>query len=299
MKYLTSNEIAEKWDISDRQVRAYCFSGRILGCFLEGKTWMIPEDATKPLRQKRTVKKYKNLLEILKEEKEHKIKGRIYHKLQIEMTYNSNHIEGSKLTHDQTSLIFETKTLGATNQATKIDDIIETVNHFKCIDYVIDNADKKLTESFIKQLHFIFKQNTSDSSLSWFKVGDYKTLENEVGGNETTRPSDVKNEISTLLDFYNSKKNIKIEDVIDFHHKFESIHPFQDGNGRIGRLIILKQCLRHDLVPILIKDDFKEFYYRGLKEYKYQKGYLIDTCLHGQDIFKSYLEYFKIKYKKD
>jgi len=296
MEYLSSKEIANKWNITDRQVRSYCKSGRVSGCFLNGKIWMIPENATKPQRFKRSVIKDKDLLKILKEEKEFKIKGRIYHKLQVEMTYNSNHIEGSQLTHDQTILIFETMTLGVINKNIKIDDIIETVNHFKCIDYIIDNAEKKLTETFIKQIHYILKQNTSDSFLNWFKVGDYKILENEVGGNITTSPSNVKKEMFDLLNTYNSKEVINIEDIIDFHQKFETIHPFQDGNGRVGRLIILKECLKNKIVPILIRDDFKDFYYRGLKEYKDQKGYLIDTCLHGQDIFKTYLDYFKIKY---
>lgn len=296
MKYLTSNEIAKRWNISDRQVRSYCSGGRVVGSFLNGKTWMIPESATKPNRQKRTVLTRKNLLTALKEEKAVRLSGRIYHKLQIEFTYNSNHIEGSKLTHDQTRFIFETKTLGATNGNTNVDDIIETVNHFKCIDFIIDNANKKLTESFIKQLHLILKENTSNSFLSWFKVGDYKLLENEVGGIETTAPANVKKEIMILLKEYNSKQHIDIKDIIDFHQKFEVIHPFQDGNGRVGRLIMFKECLKHNIVPILIKDDFKAFYYRGLKEYKNEKGYLIDTCLHGQDIVKTYLDYFKIKY---
>lgn len=296
MIYLKSQEIAKLWNISDRQVRTYCSDGRIQDAFLNGKTWMIPENAEKPKRQKRQILADRNLLFCLKEEKEHQLHGRIYHKLQIEFTYNSNHIEGSQLTHDQTRMIFETNTIGVSTKATNIDDIIETANHFKCIDYVIDCANKKLNESFIKQLHYILKQNTSDSRLSWFKVGDYKLMPNEVGGKETLQPEKVKEATQKILNEYNSKDKHSIEEIIDFHYKFESIHPFQDGNGRVGRLIMLKECLKNNIVPILIKDEFKDFYYRGLSEYKYEKGYLIDTCLHGQDIVKSFLDYFRIKY---
>lgn len=296
MKYLTSAEIAKKWNVSERSVRNYCASGRILGCYLNGKTWLIPENSLKPLRNKRRVLTYKNLLNSLVEEKEFRIKGRIYHKLQIEFTFNSNHIEGSQLTHEQTKLIFETNTLGVTKTSTKIDDIVETMNHFKCIDFVIDNAKRKLSESMIKQLHYLLKQNTSDSFLSWFNVGDYKLRENEVGGHSTVEPNFVGEAMKELIKNYNSKEKVAIEDIIDFHYQFETIHPFQDGNGRIGRLIMLKECLKNNIVPILIKDEFKNFYYRGLSEYKTQKGFLIDTCLHGQDICKTYLDYFKIKY---
>lgn len=296
MKYLTSLEIANIWNVSERSVRNYCAQGRVLGSFLNGKTWLIPEDAKKPSRNKRTSNKQLNLLETLKRERNARLKGGIYHRFQVEFTYNSNHIEGSKLTHDQTALIFETKTIGQMSGNTKVDDIIETVNHFKCIDYIIDFADKKLTEAFIKQLHLILKSNTADSFLNWFKVGDYKLLPNEVGETQTVSPENVKAEIKALLEQYNSIEHITIEDIIYFHYKFESIHPFQDGNGRVGRLIMLKECLKHNIVPILIQDEFKSFYYRGLKEYKRQKGYLVDTCLHGQDIIKTYLDYFKIDY---
>ena len=296
MKYLKSQEIAKLWNVSDRQVRTYCSEGRIKDVFLNGKTWMIPENAEKPKRQERHGSNGRNLLRCLKEEKEHQLHGGIYHKFQIEFTYNSNHIEGSQLTHDQTRMIFETNTIGALAKGTNVDDIIETANHFKCIDYVIDYSNKKLTESFIKQLHYILKQNTSDSRLSWFKVGDYKLMPNEVGGKETVKPERVKEEMGKLLNEYNLNDNHSIEEIIDFHHKFELIHPFQDGNGRVGRLIMLKECLKNNIVPILIKDEFKDFYYRGLSEYKYERGYLIDTCLHGQDIVKSFLDYFKIKY---
>ena len=295
-KYLTSSEIAKIWNLSERSVRNYCNHGKVPGAILNGKIWLIPQEAQKPKRQVRFSNKAMKLSEILKEEKQSSLKGGIYHKIQIEMTYNSNHIEGSKLTHDQTRYIYETKTIGISNTNVKVDDIIETVNHFRCIDLVIDAANYKLSESFIKQLHFVLKSGTSDAAKPWFKVGDYKALPNEVGGQGTVEPKNVKHEMTKLLSEYNSKTNITIEDIIEFHKKFEEIHPFQDGNGRVGRLIMFKECLRNNFVPIIILDEFKEFYYRGLKEWKYEKGYLIDTCLYGQDIVKTYLDYFYIKY---
>jgi len=222
--------------------------------------------------------------------------GGIYHKLQIEMTYNSNHIEGSRLTHDQTRYIYETKTIGITDESVNIDDIIETSNHFRCVDLAIESAKYKLSESLIKQFHFILKSGTSDSRKSWFKIGDYKMIDNEVGGNDTCPVSEVKHRLVELIKSYNSKSNVTIYDIIEFHYEFELIHPFQDGNGRVGRLIMLKECLKHNIVPIIINDELKLFYYRGLKEYKTEKGYLIDTCLYGQDIVKKYLDYFKISY---
>lgn len=296
MKYLTCQEIASKWKVSERSVRNYCNQGRVPGSIKNGKTWMIPENATKPIREIRHSIKNRTLLNILKEEKNQKIQGGIYHKLQIEMTYNSNHIEGSKLTHDQTKYIYETKTIGFINENINVDDIIETSNHFSCVDLVIDSAEKKLSESFIKQLHFVLKTGTSDSRKSWFKIGDYKLMDNEVGGESTCPANEVKNKIKELLNEYNLKQKIKIEDIIEFHYQFEKIHPFQDGNGRIGRLIMLKECLRHNIVPMIINEELKFFYYRGLKEYRFVKGYLIDTCLFAQDIVKTYLDYFKIKY---
>ena len=289
MKYLSTTEIATLWGISERSVRDYCNKGRVIGAILEGKTWRIPKDATMPKRQKRTSNKSRTLLDMLKEEKDSKLKGGIYHKLQIEMTYNSNHIEGSKLTHDQTRLIFETKTIGIYDEAIKVDDIIETTNHFRCIDLAITSAKTKLTESLIKQFHYTLKNNTSDQEKTWFRVGDYKLLVNEVGGLDTCPPEKVKERLVTLLNDYNSKNNITIYDIIEFHYEFERIHPFQDGNGRVGRLIILKECLKHNIVPFIITEQIKDFYYRGLKNYKYEKGYLNDACLTGQDIVKSYL----------
>ena len=296
MKHLTTSEISKKWGISERSIRNYCNNGRVIGAYLEGKTWLIPENAEKPKRQVRHSLKNRTLLQVLIDEKENKISGGIYHKLQIAMTYNSNHIEGSKLSYDQTRYIFETKTIGITNELINVDDIIETSNHFRCIDLAIDLAKQKLNESIIKQFHFLLKSSTSDSRKSWFKVGDYKMIENEVGGIETCSPENVYKEMKQLIKEYNSKKHITINDIVEFHYKFEKIHPFQDGNGRVGRLIMFKECLKHNLVPIIINEELKYFYYRGLKEYKNQKGYLIDTCLFGQDIVKKYLDYFKIKY---
>lgn len=296
MKYLTSNEIAKLWNISERSVRDYCSKGRVVGAYLNGKTWMIPENATKPVRQIRHSNKKYGLLDVLVKEKESQIKGGIYHKLQIEMTYNSNYIEGSKLTHEETRYIYETNTIGIKNKAVKIDDIIETVNHFKCIDLAIDFATKKLSESFIKQLHRILKTGTSDSKEPWFMVGDYKLLPNEVGGRATTDPKDVKKEMKKLIDAYNKKANHTFEEIVKFHVNFERIHPFQDGNGRVGRLIAFKECLKNNLVPFIILDSKKGFYYRGLKNWDQETGLLIGTCLDGQDTVKTYLDYFKIQY---
>lgn len=296
MKYLTSKEISKNWKISDRSVRNYCQQGRVPGSFLDGKIWMIPEEASKPIRQIRHIVKERTLLDVLLDEKSNHLKGGIYHRLQIEMTYNSNHIEGSKLSHDQIKHIFETKTIGIVDGTINVDDIIETVNHFACIDLVIDLAKTKLNESIIKQLHFVLKSGTFDSMKPWFKVGDYKIIENEVGGMATTLASKVKEEVKKLLAWYNSLDKITIESIIEFHKRFEAIHPFQDGNGRVGRLIMLKECLKYNFVPILITDEYKQFYYRGLREWDNEKGYLLETCFFGQDIMKKYLDYFKIKY---
>lgn len=298
MKYLTSSEISLKWNISERSVRNYCNKGRVIGAILNGKTWLIPENAEKPKREKKRSIVKRTLLQILLDEKEVQMSGGIYHKLQIEMTYNSNHIEGSKLTYDQTRYIYETKTIGFNNESIKVDDIIETTNHFRCVDLAIDSANYKLTESLIKQFHYILKSGTSDSRKSWFKIGDYKMMDNEVGGSDTCPVNEVKAKMTDLLKRYNSKTKITIEDIIDFHYEFEKIHPFQDGNGRVGRLIMMKECLKNNIVPIIINEDLKLFYYRGLKEYKNIKGFLVDTCLFGQDIVKTYLDYFKIEYEE-
>ena len=296
MKYLSVAEIAKKWEVSERSVRNYCAEGRVDGAFLTGKTWNIPETAQKPQRINNCVPAPQMLCDILKSEKNSRLKGGIYHKIQIELTYNSNHMEGSRLTHDQTKYIFETNTIGITNENLRVDDIIETANHFRCIDEIIDNAKNKLSEKLIKNLHFILKTGTSDSKKSWFAVGDYKKLPNEVGGVETTQPEAVEEELKKLLTAYNAKENITFEDIIDFHVQFERIHPFQDGNGRVGRLIMFKECLKHNIVPFIIEDDIKLFYYRGLTEWSNEKGYLMDTCLSAQDKFKKHLNYFRIKY---
>ena len=233
------------------------------------------------------------ILQTLREEKAAKISGGLYHELQVRMTYNSNHIEGSRLTEDQTRLIFETNTLDA-GDGVPVDDILETVHHFRAIDYVIDCADDVLTEEIIKELHFILKRDTKDSTLDWFAVGDYKKRPNVVGGRETTKPKDVPARMKALLDAYNAKSAVTIQDIIAFHAAFEQIHPFQDGNGRVGRLIALKECLRFNIVPFLIEDSKKAFYYRGLSEWDNEKGWLTDTCLDGQDTFKRLLGMFEL-----
>ncbi|UTC65814.1 Fic family protein [Treponema sp. OMZ 788] len=296
MKYISVKETAKHWKISERSVRNYCLQGRIAGALLEGKTWKIPSDVEKPHRKTRHTAKQDTLLSFLKREKDAGLKGGIYHKIQIDLTYNSNHIEGSKLTHEQTRFIFETRTLGVTDEVVRVDDIVETVNHFHCIDLIIEGAHTKLSESFIKQLHYILKYGTTDSRKSWFKVGDYKMLENEAGGDETTKPSDVASEMKSLLMEYNSKSAITFDDILDFHVRFEAIHPFQDGNGRIGRLIMFKECLKHNIVPFIITEELKIYYYRGIKNWKNERGYLRDTCLTGQDLMKQCLDYFGIMY---
>lgn len=296
IEYISVEEASKIWDLSIRSVRNYCAQGRVPGALLDGKTWKIPSNTEKPGRKTRHVNKEPTLLEVLKREKDSSLKGGIYHKIQIDLTYNSNHIEGSRLSHEQTRFIFETKTLGITDDAVKVDDIVETVNHFRCIDLAIEGANTKLSESFIKQLHYILKTGTTDAQKSWFKVGDYKMIENEVGGSETVKPEDVAAEMKSLLADYNSKSEITFDDILDFHVRFESIHPFQDGNGRVGRLIMFKECLKHNIVPFIITEELKMFYYRGIKEWKNERGYLRDTCLTGQDAMKVNLNYFGIKY---
>ena len=298
MKYISVAEAAKKWGVSERSVRGYCAGGKIGGAFLTGKTWNIPETAKKPDRINKKTDAPKTLLTLLKAEKAAKLHGGIYHKIQIDLTYNSNHIEGSRLTHDQTRYIFETNTIGVSDGAVKVDDVVETANHFKCIDMVIDSANYALSEAFIKQLHAVLKSGTSDSRLDWFVVGDYKRLPNEVGGMDTTAPENVGTEIKKLLAEYNSIANKTFDDLLDFHYRFERIHPFQDGNGRVGRLLLFKECLRNNIVPFIIEDDLKMFYYRGLKEWRNERGYLRDTCLSAQDRFKKYLDYFRIPYNQ-
>lgn len=296
MRYLSVAETAKRWDISERSVRNYCAHGRVPGAFLTGKTWNVPEDAAKPLRANQKENKPKTLLSILQEEKKSKYSGGIYHKTQIDLTYSSNHMEGSRLTHDQTRYIFETNTISVENETLNVDDVIETANHFRCIDMIIDNVKSALSEKFIKALHLILKSGTSDSRLEWFSVGDYKKRPNEAGGMPTAMPEEAADKMKALLTEYNGKEEKTFEDVLDFHVKFERIHPFQDGNGRVGRLIMFKECLKYNIVPFIIEDNLKMFYYRGLKEWNNENGYLTDTCLTAQDKYKAYLDYFRIKY---
>lgn len=294
MDYISVKEWAQLHGVSERTARNYCAQGKIKGAYIVGKTWNIPIDADVAKKNKKT--KLSPLLAALRDQKEGKIKGGIYHRVQIDLTYNSNHMEGSRLTHDQTRYIFETNTIGMTESAVNIDDIVETANHFRAIDFIIDETDSKLTEAFIKKLHIILKSGTSDERKGWFKVGDYKLLPNEVGGNDTTSPENVSKEVKALLKDYNAKKHPSFEDIIDFHHRFEAIHPFQDGNGRVGRLIMFRECLRHGYVPFIITDELKMYYYNGLHNWPRIKGYLMDTCLTAQDYFKLLLDKFRIKY---
>ena len=293
MEYISVSQYADKFGISERTARNYCAQGKIEGAFLTGKTWNIPADAVIPSRKKRKVSL---LLHAFREQKASRLKGGIYHRTQIDLTYNSNHIEGSRLTHDQTRFIFETNTIGNIDTTINVDDVLETVNHFRCIDYIIDHAEEKLTENLIKQLHLLLKTGTSDSRKDWFAVGDYKRLPNEVGGLETCNPEKVHQEMKSLLKSYNSIKTPSFEDILDFHVNFERIHPFQDGNGRVGRLLMFKECLANRHVPFIITDELKMFYYRGLREWGHLNGYLTDTCLTAQDNYKVLLDYFKIKY---
>ncbi|MBR5695316.1 MAG: Fic family protein [Paludibacteraceae bacterium] len=291
MEYISVNQFAEKHGISERTARNYCAVGKIEGAFLSGKTWNIPADAILPQKKKR---KISPLLERLRQEKECRLKGGIYHRTQIDLTYNSNHIEGSRLTKEQTRYIFETNTLGVTTESTRIDDILETVNHFRCIDYIIDHATEKITEPHVKQLHSMLKHNTSDSLKSWFAVGDYKRLPNEVGGEETALPQDVHKRMKALLAAYNANKTVTFDDILDFHVQFERIHPFQDGNGRVGRLLMFWQCLQNNIEPFIITEELRMFYYRGLQNWGQVNGYLRDTCLTAQDEYKKLMEYFRI-----
>lgn len=296
MNYISVSEFAKKWNIPERTVRNYCTQGKIKGAFLTGKTWNVPGDAKLP--EKGNKKKFSDntLLNHLKEQKDMQLKGGIYHRTQIDLTYNSNRIEGSKLTHDQTRYIFETNTVGASKESVNVDDIIETSNHFRCIDLIIDKAKTKLTQTLIRELHFLLKSGTSDSRKDWFNVGEYKRLPNEVGGNETCPPKEVAFRMKELLFEYHNIETKTIENIIDFHYQFEIIHPFQDGNGRVGRLIMFKECLANNIVPFIIDEDLKLFYYRGLQEWIRIKEYLLDTCLSAQDSYKTILKYFEIEF---
>ena len=293
MDLITVTQYAQMHGLPERTVRNWCNAGKMQGAFLAGKTWNIPADAPLPRKGK---PKVSALLKRLSEEKDGRVSGGIYHRTQIDLTYNSNHIEGSRLTHDQTRYIFETNTIGLTENAVNVDDIVETTNHFRCIDLIIDRAQERLSESMVKELHKILKTGTSDSRKEWFIVGDYKKLPNEVGGRETCPPEQVHAQMRLLLSEYNAKKEKTLEDIIDLHQRFELIHPFQDGNGRVGRLIMFKECLANGIVPFIITEELKLFYYRGLSEWGHINGYLTDTCLTAQDNYKSLLDYFKIKY---
>ena len=293
MDLITVTQYAQMHGLPERTVRNWCNAGKMQGAFLAGKTWNIPADAPLPRKGK---PKVSALLKRLREEKDGRVSGGIYHRTQIDLTYNSNHIEGSRLTHDQTQYIFETNTIGLTDNAVNVDDIVETTNHFRCIDLIIDRAQERLSESMVKELHKILKTGTSDSRKEWFIVGDYKKLPNEVGGRETCPPEQVHAQMRLLLSEYNAKKEKTLEDIIDLHQRFELIHPFQDGNGRVGRLIMFKECLANGIVPFIITEELKLFYYRGLSEWGHINGYLTDTCLTAQDNYKSLLDYFKIKY---
>lgn len=295
MEFVSVKKYAEEHGLAERTVRNYCVQGKFPGARLVGKTWNIPGDAALPSR-KNSINVPSPLLKVLREQQESKIKGGIYHRTQIELAYNSNHIEGSRLSKEQTRYIFETNTIWITDEAIKVDDIIETTNHFRAFDFIIDHAQEPISESMIKQLHLILKSGTSDALKSWFAVGEYKKLPNEVGEIETVEPKEVGKAIRDLLKDYKSKKSIEFEDILDFHQRFESIHPFQDGNGRVGRLIMFKECLHYAIPPFIITDDLKIYYYRGLHEWKNIPGYLTDTCLTAQDNYKASLDYFKIKY---
>ena len=298
MEYYSVAETAKRWGLSERSVRNYCASGRIPDAVLVGKTWNIPRTATRPDRINKRRTSSDDLLSRLKSEKQMQMRGGIYHRIQVDLTYNSNHIEGSRLTRDQTRLIFETNTIGS-EETVRVDDVVETANHFRCVDMVIDSAEHTLSESFIKRLHATLKNGTTESRKSWFAIGDYKKMPNEVGLRETTAPQDVAAAMRELLREYNASERKSFDDLLDFHYRFECIHPFQDGNGRVGRLILFKECLRSGIVPFIITDQWKMYYYRGLQNWETERGYLRDTCLTAQDSFKKILDYFQISYRSD
>lgn len=296
MNFCSVQEMAKKWGISERSIRNQCAAGRVDGAVLMGRTWKIPADAEKPQCCRKGERCRTPLLERLQQEQAARQTGGMYQYLQIELTYHSNRIEGSGLTQGQVRSIYETNSIGITEEPVVVDDVIEAVNHFQCIDRIIQRASEPLTEEFILELHKILKTGTSDSRLDWFAVGAYKKVPNEVGGRDTTLPQEVPEAMEQLLAEYHSNRERKLEDLIDFHVRFEHIHPFQDGNGRVGRLILFKECLRYGVVPFVIQDDLKMFYYRGLSQWGRENGYLLDTCLAAQDRFKKYLQYFGIPF---
>ncbi|MBR3158509.1 MAG: Fic family protein [Atopobiaceae bacterium] len=293
MEYEGVAKTADRWGISERSVRNYCAQGRVPGAFLAGKTWRIPRDSAKP--QRANARAARPLLDVLRAEKTAGIRGGIYHRLQVDMAYNSNHIEGSTLTHEQTRYIFETRTVGLSNdEAIHVDDIIEASNHFRAFDLALDRATTRLSIKLVRELHHILKEGTSDAAQDWFALGDWKRFPNEVGGRMTTLPERVDAEMRELVASYEAGGTHDFDDLLDFHVRFERIHPFQDGNGRVGRLILLKECLRWGVVPFIITDGLKLFYYRGLARWDEERGWLRDTCLTGQDAMREVLERFRV-----
>ena len=291
MRLVPEEEYAANHSLTVQTVRDYCAEGKLPGAVQEGEMWRIPADAPLP-----DGAEHSPLLLALQEQMESKMRGGIYHRTQIDLTYNSNHIEGSRLSKEQTRYIYETNTIGVTDEAVSVDDIIETTNHFRCIDFIIEHAEEPLTEEMIKRLHALLKAGTSDADRPWFAVGEYKRLPNEVGGKETAAPEDVPAAMRALLQEYTGKRRVSLEEILDFHYRLEMIHPFQDGNGRIGRLIIFKECLAHHIVPFIITEELKMYYYRGLDRWEEVRGYLLDTCLTAQDRYRAILDYFRITY---
>lgn len=291
MRLIPEEEYAANHSLTVQTVRDYCAEGKLPGAVQEGEMWRIPADAPLPDEVK-----HSPLLLALREQMESKMRGSIYHRTQIDLTYNSNHIEGSRLSKEQTRYIYETNTIGVTDETLSVDDIIETTNHFRCIDFVIEHAEEPLTEEMIKRLHALLKAGTSDADRPWFAVGEYKRLPNEVGGKETAAPEDVPAAMRALLQEYTGKRQVSLEEILDFHYRMEMIHPFQDGNGRVGRLIIFKECLAHHIVPFIITEELKMYYYRGLDRWEEVRGYLLDTCLTAQDRYRAILDYFRITY---
>ncbi len=295
MEYLKVKDVAMKWGVSERTVRNYCSSNKISGVKLQGKTWLIPINSKKPQRlNKKGNKNY--LLDSLKNEKKSAKAAGLYDKLQVDFSYNSNHMEGNKISFEQCKYLYEQNKLPEQLASLNVDDLLEVVNHFACFDMVVENAKKPLSESFIKKLHKTFKNGSSDSRVEGCKAGDYKKFPNEVGGKPTTDPKEVKIYMKSLLDEYNMIKEKTLDDILDFHYKFEKIHPFSDGNGRVGRLIIFKECLRNNILPFIIYEDFKAFYYMGLDTWENKRGYLRDTCKSAQESFKNYLDYYGVYY---
>ena len=296
--YLSTSEAAELWGVSERSVRNYCALGRVPGAIRAGRSWLVPADMQKPPRENGREPQESALLKRLREERDAHVKGGIYHKLQVEFTYSSNHMEGSRLTLDQTRLIFDTATVRADGEVLRIDDVFEAANHFRCIDYCLEVAREPLSESVIKEFHRLLKQSTSDAALDWFAVGEYKRVPNEVGGHGTTAPQDVSQAMKSLLRRYDPRARHELRDLLAFHVDFERIHPFQDGNGRVGRLVLLKESLREGMVPPIITADMHWYYNRGIVQWGHEDGYLTDTILAAQDRVVSWLDYFGIPYQR-